>query len=519
MQELSPSDKLKKQTQDLLQAELTSTLKRRKPVVINEPKKYEYPTYDDSNKNNESSHTNGNANYNNNGINNGINNSVNNNNNGSVPIAQQKPLNVSAVLSVVTGIKLPDIQYDANISASKPPSSNTDKMKITHGKPNFTVSQKENRPNVPSTSPKLQSTSSDTILSKYRRPSDGGSTGVNSAMTTEKVHNVKTTDTKTFNGNSFNVKPVNVNPTDAKTPSNGKFIDVKPLDSKSVNVKISDLKSANVKPMPYANSESQVKKCKSIFLLKSQNSIENDNSVLKKLPSKTELISKFDNAPISNVTVNVYTPKKELKKQTSVDGTSNGISFVSVANKKALFEKPAQSETIPRSKCAQASGKPTTTLEISNGKFNTLNGHRIISPSSNQANRNNNGGSGGDISNGVTTVSVNKNISYGSMNQAPTKDRIDQFERTTHTMNETTSTNKRGQLETRQFEQTRQFVSFSKDLLNAPNNYPDQIRVKKTIVTERSNIATAASTTTGDNPFHNIRFSIQSNGQVIPKAK
>lgn len=513
-QELSQSDKLKKQTQDLLQAELTSTLKRRKPVVINEPPKYMYPTYDDSNKNNESSHSSGNAN-NNNGISGGGGGSTI-----STPIAEQKPLNINAVLSVVTGIKLPDIQYDANISASKPPassSSSSDKVKITHGKPNFTVSQKENRPNVPTTSPNVQNKSPETIDSKYRRPGYGTSYGNNSTVTPEKVDNKKSTDIKSININSFNTKPVNLNSVDATATTNGKFIDVKPNDSKSVNVKITDLKSLNVNvPVPHANSESQVKKCKSIFLLKSQNSIENDNTAVKKLPSKSEFVSKFETNPVSNVMVNIHNPKKELIKQTSVDVPSNGISFVSVANKKALFEKPAQSETISRTKHIQASTKPTTTLEISNGKFNTLNGHRIISPSSNQANRS--GGIGNSAA-GVTTVSVNKNVSYGSMNQAPTKDRIDHFERTVHTVNETTSTNKLGQSETRQFEQ-KTFVSFSKDLLNAPNNYPDSIRVKKTIVTERSNIATAtAAADATDNPFQHIRFSIQSNGQVIPKAK
>lgn len=63
------------------------------------------------------------------------------------------------------------------------------------------------------------------------------------------------------------MNPVNVNPTDEKTPSNGKLIDLKSLDSKSVNVRVFDLRSADVKPMRYANFKSQAKKSKSIFLV------------------------------------------------------------------------------------------------------------------------------------------------------------------------------------------------------------------------------------------------------------
>lgn len=502
LQELSPNDKLKKETKDLLHAELTNTLKRRKPVVIKEPPKYEYPTYDDdSSKQYESSHSSKNA------AAAATTNNTNNNNSIITPIAEPKPLNVNAVLSMVTGIKLSDIQYDpkSNNSASKPPIG-SDKVKISHGKPNFVVNQKENRPKVPSSSSPSALNKSTEL--KCQHPSNGSA---KSTVTTD-PYNIKSDNVKSTN--SFDIKPVNMKSTNANHPTNGKLIDVKPVNSKPIDVKLSGFKSANVKPMPETDSESQVKKCKSIFLLKSQNSIENGNVTLKKerrpSASNAELVSKFEITPISNVTVNNRlnreSPEKQLKKQTSIDGPSNGISFVNVANKKALFEKSAPSESIPTAKSIQTSKKPTTTLEISNGEFNTLNGHRIIRSSSNQTNRIGN-------SNGTTNVSVNRTNSYGSMNQSPTKDRVDHFEQTVHTMNETTTTNKLGQTETRQFQQ-KTVVSFSKDLRNAPNNHPEQIRVKKTVVTERSN-----TSQTTDIPFQNIRFSIQSNGQVIPRAK
>lgn len=423
---------MKKQTQDLLQAELTSTLKRRKPVVINEPPKYEYPTYDnDSYKNNESSHS--------------TNNSVANNNNNN----SAKPLNVNAVLSVVTGIKIPDVQYDANnTSATK--SQPNDKPKITHGRPNFTITpMKENKSNGQSTSPKTPIKSPEIKEQKFHRPSYFTST-----ITT--------------------------------------------LDKSSDN-------KPNITAEP-SSAESQVEKCKSIFAIKSQVSVENDSLKPQKKLQKTELISKFEppvvplatySAPLTRLT-SLSEQKDELKKKNSVDETRN----VSVANKKALFEKPA--ESIPKTNGVKTTqnkviSNKSTTNQISNGKYSTLNSPRIISQANNQQKP------------GITTVALNKNTSYSSLGRpaAPVttvnKDRVDHhFERTLHTVNETTTT--------KQFEQ-KTFVSFSKDLLNAPNKYPDQIRVKKTLVTERSHAINQ------DNPFNNIRFSIQPNGQVIPKPK
>ncbi|XP_055313172.1 uncharacterized protein LOC129574757 [Sitodiplosis mosellana] len=453
--ELSPSDKLKKQTQDLLQAELTSTLKRRKPVVINEPPKYEYPTYDDDSfKNNESSHSTGN--------------SANNvhNANTTTPTAAvvvTKPLNVNAVLSVVTGIKLPDVQYDANnISSAATKTQANDKPKITHGRPNFTIApmKEANKSNgQPVTSPKVPQIKSPELKDpKLHRPSYFSST-----ITT--------------------------------------------LDKSCAN------KQQTADSATTTGAESQVEKCKSIFLIKSQKSVENDSPKPQKQHQKTELISKFESPvmPLANFPPavarlpSVSEQKEVIKKKNSVDETRN----VSVANKKALFEKPV--ESIPKTngvKTTQSNKvilNRTTSNQIPNGKFSTLNSPRIISQANNQQKP------------GVTTVALNKNTSYGSLGRPSmatvggNKDRVDHhFERTVHTVNETTTT--KGKYETKQFEQ-KTVVSFSKDLLNAPNKYPDQIRVKKTIVTERSHAINQ------DNPFNNIRFSIQPNGQVIPKAK
>lgn len=446
---------MKKQTQDLLQAELTSTLKRRKPVVINEPPKYEYPTYNDTNNNN-------NNNENNDSYkNNESSHSTSKTNNVNTTVVT-KPLNVNAVLSVVTGIKMPDVQYDANNISSV--SKSNEKPKITHGRPNFTItSLKENKSNG-QTSPKPQIKTPEIKEKKFQRPSYFTST-----ITT--------------------------------------------LDKSSANKPIATV----IEPPPNAEP-SQVEKCKSIFLIKSQKSVENDSPKPQKSHQKTELISKFESPttitfPVLTRLASVPEQKDELKKKNSVDETRN----VSVANKKALFETKSTKDAFEKSvqsipktngvKNTQSDKMNSNKLssnQISNGKYSTLNSPRIIS----QANNN-------QQKSGITTVALNKNTSYGSLARPSpvNKDRVDHhFEQTIHTVNESSTTNTNGKYESKQFEQ-KTFVSFSKDLLNAPNKYPDQIRVKKTIVTERSHAINQ------DNPFNNIRFSIQANGQVIPKPK
>lgn len=431
---------MKKQTQDLLQAELTSTLKRRKPVVINEPAKYDYPIYDDDGNNNNNNKTN---------KNNESSQSMDTNANTTTV----KPLNVNAVLSVVTGIKIPDVQYHPQTSAPKTPVN--DKPKITHGKANFTIRKdqtecsKENKPNV----------------QMSEAMSNGHTIGMIGPKT--QIKSPENADAKLHRPSYFT--------------SHMTMLD-KSNSGKSV-----------------ADAESQVEKCKSIFLIKSQKSIDNDKCKPQKSPQRTEFKSKFEPATV------VELPKDEIKKKHSVDETKDDVPFGSVANKKALFEKSPTNGIASKNILTKhtqfernVANKPAT-VSISSGKFNTLNGQRKNSQSNNQPKP------------GVTTVSLNKNVSYGSLARPQGKDRVDHFERAVHTVNETTSTNHNGKFETKQFEQ-KTVVSFSKDLLNAPNNYPEQIRVKKTVITKSSH-------TGSDNPFQNIRFSIQTNGQVIPKPK
>lgn len=399
-------------------------MKRRKPVVISEPPKYEYPTYDstinnnninNANKNDDSSHS--------------TNASVNNSN----------PMNLSAVLSVVTGIKLPDVQYDPNASANK--SQVADKPKISHGKPNFIINQKENvqlaQPVNQRTSPKSPiKNTSEVAPVKLQRPNYFNS------MSTDKTQKINET-----------------------------------------------------KPLTSAISPKTVEKCKSIF---SQKSVDDETpKLLPKWQSKSTVSSKFENGS----PLNVNEPSKGIMNENNaLEDAKIGISFVSVANKRALFEKSKQDDAISKTiplKCTETEQVFANKPQLSNGKFNTMNsnGHFKSYP----------------LKPNVTTVTLNRNICDRSKENQPNKDRVDHFKRSIHTIDETSTTNSSGKYETKHIEQ-KTVVSFSKDLLNAPNNYPDQIRVKKTTFTNQTRAIP-------DNPFHNIRFSIKTDCQVIPKPK
>lgn len=519
----------------MLHAELSSTLKRRKPVVINEPPKYEYPTYDDSNGNGS------------NGSSNSVNNKINDSSHSttSVNIATPKPMNVNAVLSVVTGIKLPDtIQYDANVgnATAASASSTTDKRKISHGKPNFTINhQKENRPHH---SPPLPPPS----LPKASSPKINGGAPVDTKLTT----------TTTAAPAPAMVQPKLQRPsyfTNHSIGSDKTIVKTTPMARPAIDTN--------------GTESGQVEKCRSIFMIKSQKSQDDSVKQITKCPLKSadSGVVKLTNASSSNgANEQPPKPKELLHKKISIDESSlsssssplsNGISFASVANKKALFERSAPNENhSPKSPIGTLRGAQTEKLYfnkpvsssspspplppstpsasaayMSNGKFNTLNGHR----SNGNADRNQKPG-------GITTVTLNKSIPYGGNGSvgggtldrpkyertpSTTKDAVDHFERSVHEtatskttttkMMEKTTTTTTNKYETKQqqFEQ-KTIVSFSKDLLNAPNNYPEQIRVKKTIINES---VQQRSPAIADSPFHNIRFSIKTNGQVIPKAK
>lgn len=112
---------MKKETKDLLQAELANTLKRRKPIKIDEPAKYEYPTYDARHDS-------------------------------SSPPHHTDAPNVGAVLSVVSNLKIgangvskkDEPATGANVNGADQAPTPAGAL-LTHGKPNFQIQRKVSR--------------------------------------------------------------------------------------------------------------------------------------------------------------------------------------------------------------------------------------------------------------------------------------------------------------------------------------------------------------------------------------
>lgn len=415
----SPSDKSKKQTQDLLHAELTDTLKRRKPMMITELPKYEFSTFDYNFIN-----TNDN---NNNTIKNKINDSLH-----STSVNKTRP---SAVSLALIGIKLP----------IEKTSQSDDKPKMSHGKPNFTIHHKENKPFSPRVtspmSPTFHFKALETAQTKLKRPSYFISNIGAENKTPTKPFAVKTTPT---------------------------------VDAAHAE-------------------ESPVEKCKSIPKIKSQQIIESDTPKSLKCQPKSDVILKIEKLKSSN--------EFEPIIQTSMDDTTDDLSYESFANRKALFEKPPQdgnvSKILLRNVQAERSFLNKITISpTSYGKMHTFNNNRNENnvPKSN-----------------ITKVFLNRNFPHDLLEQPTIIDKNNNLEQSSRNIDQTMTINGSDQHESKHIKH-KTIVSFSKDLLNAPNNYPEQIRVKNTIITQHSHAIP-------DNPFNHLRFSIKMDGQVIPKIK
>lgn len=450
---------MKKQTQDLLQAELCNTLKRRKPVVIDEPPKYQYPTYNESkNSSNESS-------------------SSSKIDNESIKTSTVKPANVNAVLSVVTGIKIPDVQYDINVTKTKfdtlPKSTNDTKPKISHGKPNFVINRNDS-------------------ASKLIKQIENGK----STATENKIVQLPKFGART---ETIEVKSV-LKPKFQTQPSIEKTV-------KFINKENSTHQNATA-----TTTTAAIIPRKDSDVLKSYGEV---SSTLKKIEAmKSKPIEKPQHektlAPVTNI----------------------------VANKKALFEQSADLTKQP-SPVPQIKQKPFVTKTISNDETKLTNGssgkifdiHRSLNRTT---------------SNGIhqrtavptavnlnqRSFAVNTNVINKSDSSSPIKPFMKSPTTTTTTATKTkdeidhnTITSYRKQpsslystktYETKNFEQ-KTIVSFSKDLHNAPNHHPEQVRVMRTIITQTH--TTNTGTNGSLNNFRDIRFSIGPNAQVVPKPK
>lgn len=466
-----------------MQAELSNTLRRRKPVVIDEPPKYEYPIYDEPPtlaKANESStaRTIQSSPLISSSINSSDKESINNNkNNKCQPIV--KPSNVNAILSVVTGIKIPaNIQFDTNNGinkAAKPTTATattttvaptTDKPpKISHGKPNFIINRND------SASALIKQIEKDSFKPNEHKI----------------VHTTKFSAPNKMECQSTVLPKPKLHAINSVLGAVDKFKPVKTI-------------AAPIIPADTGNE------------LKSYGEV---SSTLKKFNA---MKSKPMDAPISTV--------------------SNRISFVPVnnlvANKKALFEQQQSIDGEKSSALHQTKKLPATKtyshndIQPNNGPSKIFAIHQNLNRTASAEHYQRSAFDSDPISmnkNAIktmgstttTTTTTKVPINVSGISKATTNGDTDQngffgYRKQMSTLHSTKS------IDTKNFEQ-KTIVSFSKDLLNVPNMYPEQIRVvKKAIITTETHhfpdngIESAAN-------FQNIRFSIGPNAQVVSKKK
>lgn len=483
---------MKKQTKDALQAELSNTLRRRKPVVIDEPPKYEYPIYDEPptfamTKANESSTPTTKSSSpltSSSIINNSDKESINNNNKNVNVQPTVKPPNVNAILSVVTGIKIPaNIQFDTNNGINKTTkptttmattttttvssmNSTTDKPpKISHGKPNFIINRND---------------SASALIKQIEKDS------------------VKPNEHKIVHVTKFSA------------PNKKEFQSTTVLSKPK-------LQTMNSVPGIGVDKFKPVKSAKPSIPADTGNDLKSYGEVSSTLKKFNAMKSKPMDAPIS---------------------TSNRISFVPVnnlvANKKALFEQhqlPIEGEK--SSPVFQTKKLPVTKTYSHNDVKPSNNAPSKVFAIHQNLNRTASAHNYQRSAFDSVSMSLNKNAikTIESTTATPTPTPVNVSEHSKVTTNGDTDQNgligyskqmstlhSTKSIDTKNFEQ-KTVVSFSKDLLNAPNMFPEQIRVvkKATITTETHHFTNNGIESAAN--FQNIRFSIGPNAQVVPKKK
>lgn len=410
----------------MLHAELTDTLKRRKPMMITDLPKYEFSTFDYN-------FINTNDNNNTTTIKNKIN-DLSHSTSGSVN--KTRPLNTSADFSALAEIKLP----------IEKKSQSDVKSKMSHGKPNFTIHHKENKPiSLPETSPMSP---------------------------------------------TFQFKPLETAQTKLKRPSY--FISNIGAEHKTI---IKPLALKTTPKVDAANAEeSQVEKCKTISKIKSQQIIDSDTPNSLKCQPKSDVILKIENFKSSNEFEPIIPSM-----HTQLDDTANDLSYESFANRKALFEKPPQDGNVSKILLKNVQAEKSflnkiTILPTRMHSFNNNNRNENSVPKPN-----------------ITKVFLNRNFPHDLLEQPVIIDKNNNLEPSNRNVDQMMTINGSDKHESKHIKH-KTIVSFSKDLLNAPNNYPEQIRVKNTIIAQHSHAIP-------DNPFNHLRFSIKMDGQVIPKIK
>lgn len=412
-----------KLVKDPLQEELRNTLRRRKPVAIVEPPKYDYPQLDDPKT-------------------------------GSNADESAKSVNLSKTLAVVSAIKLPEsVIMTATLPGKGPTDAETsDKQKITHAKPNFTL-------------PK-------------RKP-----IAANSIDTPIKTVTHRPLEKKSTVGTNKNSNGINAN-----TSATGELI-AKQQQPQQTKV------TATTTTMP-ALTKVEVSSIGS-----AGPSLSNGNHSSQ----STKINIKIDNIPTVSHALRVDVAQS--KPSYIENNKQNHVTESVVANKKAIFEKKSiepvsnGAPKFPKSMNTKSPYIEKTMSRLRNGSVSDMatetNGHHGQPSSSFNSMRNKfcrDERAAKQSTNAIAT-GWHKNGAIQMTNQ-----KLSNCNNNDVNMN----ASKFGQ---------KTFVSFSKDLQDAPNRYPEKVHVTKTITTTERYVQQTQTV------FQNVRFSIDDQAHVVPKLK
>lgn len=450
---------MKQQTKDLLQAELAHTLKRRKPIQIDEPVKYEYPTYDEQ-RHDSSPHN-----------------------------TPTKPLNVSAVLSVVSNMKIGNDRLNVNdepntivptitavkadVSGEQPNNinnNNTTGPMISHAKPNFQIERKISRTKSHDThtSAKENIDIASKLVHQYERKFDGR---------IEKVP-VKQVISAPIIGNTTKSELYEVNRNKWKTLEMDTSNDMKSPKLLQDAMKNADRPNGfKSKPAPLNLTTTTINK--SFDATKPKTGA----LVITAVPIFDSNNNNHKSGDVSKTYVNIEEP------------ISPSVPAI-VADRKAFYER-FDDNSPTRSNSAATLPKSPKTIDT----------RHVITIQNNSSNQSSSINGNTPTSKHVTDSSMLSYVPNASEKRPPTVAMVAKSQQFDRSPDQSKVTHHHV-VKTRYEQKT--ITSFSKDLNSAPNNFPEMVHVTRTI---RNGASPSMSA------FDAVRFSIGPDAEVVPKKK
>lgn len=422
-----------------MQTELSNTLKRRKPVAIIDPPKYQYPIALDANKTDISA------------------------------FESIKPINVNRTMTVVSSIKFPE-DVNINISRNIKATPNDESM-INDAKPKFTLPRK---------------------ILEFPVSVNG--------IELEKIPNTNEVAAAPLLFQSLSPKMKTAVQLSTETPS--AQISASSIEPPSLPIRQppNQFNTAGPKKLSVPNETTTNRK---LFITHGKPNFVAPSKTTRTHTGSKETVGNSLNAKI-----------KLLKAQGSNDDARFFVLPHRITERNAIFEKPYpfnnSANTIKTLKQKNMNHPSTNNSNQSNQALyyvrssNDSKGSKLKSPNYKEPLKpySDSSNDTGHLSQLSQPPCINKSAVDQQLSAQTTSKNVP-IGRNTITSN------------TVNYEQ-KTVVSFSKELNDSPNRYPEHVRVTKKVT---SNAKTTTSFSRQEEIFDNIRFSINEQSQVIHKLK